>query len=193
MDVDLELEQWRRQWQGTPADVRTDLQLRVRHAVRLARIGLAASIAVTIVFGAGIPAYAVASGRLDVAALAVGVWVMLLAAWTTSITLSRGTWRPAADTTAAFLEFSILSCRRRRQSIAAAAVLYAVMLAFVLTWKYIVLSAASPIDLWTFLTTGFHLIVWLVTLALGALALWRRRVLRQELENLQQLAVTVRD
>jgi hypothetical protein len=188
MEVDIELERWRRQWQSAPADLHADLRQRVARSVRMAWIGLTLSVMVTVVFGVGLPIRAIGSGRLDVAVLAVGVWVMLIAAWATSIRLSRGTWRPAADTTAAFLEFSVLSCRRRRQSIAAAAVLYVVLLAFVMTWKYHALSRQAPLDPCSFLTSEFNIVVWLVTLALALLALWRRRVLQRELDNLLRLS-----
>ena len=192
MDIDLELESWRRQWQSAPADILTDLSSRVHHQVRMVWIGLVLSSLVTILFGIGIPAWAIVSGRFDVAVLAAGVWVMLLVAWSTSIALGRGTWRPSAATTSAFLDYAILSCRRRRQSIVAAAMLYAVLLTFVMTWKYFERATVSPTDVWTFLTTGFNLVVWGVTLALAALALWRRRALQLELANLLELAKDLR-
>ena len=191
MDIDLEFENWRHQWQSAPAETLTDLSSRVHHQVRMVWFGFAMSLLVTIGFGIGIPAWAISSGRFDVAVLAAGVWVMLLVAWSTSIALGRGTWRPSASTTSAFLDYAILSCRRRRQSIGAAAMLYAVFLTFVMTWKYFDRTTPPP-DVWTFLTTGFNLVVWEVTLALAALALWRRRALQRELRNLLELAKDLR-
>ena len=190
MAVDVELQSWQRQWQAV-AEVPGDLQQRVRRQVQSARIGLVGSILVTMVFGIGVPAWAVVSQRADVVVLAAGVWVVIVVAWITSLTLSKGTWKPAGQTTTAFLEFSILSCRRNRQAIAAAAVLYVILLVFVKTWKYSELSRQAPLNPWTYLTSDFNVGVWLVTLALAGLALWRRRVLRQELENLLKLERTL--
>jgi hypothetical protein len=164
-----------------------DLQHRVRRQVRSARIGLVGSILVTIWFGIGLPVWAVTSHRADVVVLAAGVWVFIVMAWITSVTLSRGTWRPAGQTTTAFLEFSILSCRRNRQAIAAAAVLYVMLLGFVKAWVYYELSGRAPLDPWAYLTSGFSIVVWLITAALGLIAVWRRRVLKQELDILLQL------
>ena len=186
MAVDVELQSWQRQWQAVD-EVPGDLQQRVRRQVRSARIGLVVSILVTIAFGIGVPAWAVVSQRTDVVVLAVGEWLVIVVAWIASLTLSKGTWQPVGQTTTAFLEFSILSCRRNRQAIAAAAVLYVVQLSFVMTWNYFALSRQAPLDLWTFLALDRNIIVWLVTLALGVLALWRRRVLKQELDNLLKL------
>ena len=187
MAVDVELQSWQRQWQAV-AEVPGDLQQRVRRQVQSARLGLIGSILVTMVFGIGLPAWAVVSQRTDVVVLAVGVWLVIVVAWITSLTLSKGTWKPAAQTTTAFLEFSILSCRRNRQAIAAAAVLYLVLLVFVKTWKYYELARQAPLDPLKYLTTDFNIGVWLVTLALAGLAIWRRRVLQQELDNLQKLS-----
>jgi hypothetical protein len=186
MSVDVELQSWQREWQAVAA-VPADLQHRVRRQVRSARIGLLGSILVTMWFGIGLPVWAVVSQRADVVVLAGGVWLALVLAWIATLTLSRGTWRPAGQTTTAFLEFSILSCRRNRQAIAAAAVLYVMLLAFVKTWVYYELSRQTPLDPWTYLTMDFNIVVWLITIALGLLALWRRRVLQHELDNLMQL------
>ena len=186
MTVDVELQSWQRQWQAITA-VPSDLQMRVQRQVRSARLGLLGSILVTMVFGVWLPAWAVVSQRADVVVLAAGVWLFIVIAWIATLTLGRGTWKPAGQTTTAFLEFSILSCRRNRQSIAVAAALYVVLLVFVKTWKYYELSRQAPLDPWTFLTSDFNIVVWLVSLALALLAIWRRRVLQQELDNLLKL------
>src|SRR5687767_11260474 len=123
MTIDAELETLQRDWQSQTV-VPVDLHARVERQIRNARVSLAASIVVTLVFGVGMPAWAIASQRVDVAVLAGGVWLFILTTWVASLTMARGTWKPASQTTAAFLEFSILSCRRNRQSVAVAGVLY---------------------------------------------------------------------
>jgi hypothetical protein len=119
--------------------------------------------------------------------LAVGVWAFLAMAWTLSLLLRRGAWTPMCTTTTAFLELSILRCRRRRESIVAQAVLYVLILAFDFTWIYFArLPAARPHPL-AFLAAGSFVWVWAVTAVLGIVAVWQRKRLDRELENLTRL------
>jgi hypothetical protein len=189
MPLDLELEAWRREWQAQPAAV-PDLQRQVARRIRAARISLAIEILVTIVFGAGVSAWAMVTKRLDLVVLAVGVWVFLIITWITSLALARGTWRPSARTAAAFLEFSALSCQRSRQAIAAAAVIYAALLAFVLGWKYLTLAADVSVPV--FLMSGSNLTVWAITAFLAAAGVHRRRALARELNRLRELRDAMR-
>ena len=90
-------------------------------------------VAVTMVFGGGSLAWR-SSPRTDALVLALGVWAFIAMAWTISFLLRRGAWAPVTATTTAFLELSILRCRRRRESIVAQCVLYALIVGFDLTW-----------------------------------------------------------
>ena len=55
MNLDLELDQWREQWQASPeAPPLADLSKRVARQSRFMRIALAGDILVTIVIGGGI-------------------------------------------------------------------------------------------------------------------------------------------
>lgn len=184
MQTDSELEMWRRQWQAGTA-VPPDLKQRVEREIRRRRYGVVGAIAVTIAFGLGVPAWAIASRRADVAVLAVAVWVFIAITWTVSWRLSRGLSKPAAATTAAYLDFSILSCQRRRSSIAAASVLYVVMLTFNLVWRY--QAQPTPPGVWTFLTSMRIVIAGVITAALAVLAAWSRRRLAREHRNLVSL------
>ena len=186
-ESDLELEGWQRLWQSQPASI--DLRQKVEAGNRAMRHGLMLEIAVTLLMGGGSLLWAIASERAEVLVLAVAVWGFIAIAWTASILLRRGVWQPAASTTAAFLNVSILRCERGLQAIAVQAALYVAILAFDLVWLYWYLQET---DVWTFLTRTLVLIVvGIVTPILGAVALWYRGRVRRELENLRRLATSL--
>ena len=186
MQPDPELETWRRQWQAHQS-VPADLQRRVEREIRDAKRSLMAAIAVTVVFGVWVPLRAILSRRPDDIVLAIGVWVFIALAWAVSLRIRRGASQPAAATTAAFLEFSILSCRRHLAGIWAGAVLYVIFLTFIVGSNYFGASREAPIGVWTYLVRPPNLVVWGVTATIGAVAAWKWRMLRRELQNLQEL------
>jgi hypothetical protein len=186
MEPDLELETWRRGWQASTV-IPSDLSQRVERETRTMRRFVAGEVAVTLAFGGGSLVWAVLSRRTDVIVLAVGVWAFLAMAWTISLLLRRGAWTPLGTTTTAFLELSILRCRRRRESIVAQAVLYLMILAFDLTWIYFARTPASRPHLLTFLTADSLLWVWAITVVLVIVAVWQRHRLDRELDTLMTL------
>src|SRR5262245_54066593 len=147
---DVELEGWRAQWQ-TVAQPPADLHARVERETRMMRRMLEGELVVTLVLGGGSATWAVLSRRTDALVLALGIWVFIVIAWATSLYLRREAWAPTSMSTAAFLDLSILRCRRRRQAIVAQAVLYALILAFDLTWIYQFSRAGGSRDLLSFL------------------------------------------
>jgi hypothetical protein len=181
---DSELDAWREQWHAQNA-LTDDLRRRVEREIRVLRRGLFAAIGVTIVFGLGIPLWALVSRRLDVVVLAAGVWVFIAITWIVSVRLNRDLSRPATATTAAYLEFCIANCRSRRSAIAAAGVLYAVIFTFDLAWIF--QTRARPAELSEFLTSPFMLFAFAVTVVLGVVALRARRRLGRELDTLLKL------
>jgi hypothetical protein len=183
MEPDTELDTWRRQWQAQDV-VPEDLRRRVERELRWKRVEGLMSILVTLVFGLGVPAWAIVSRRVDVAVLAVAVWIFIGINWMVSWSLGRGISKPDASTTRSFLDFSILSCQRRRRAIAAASVLYAGMLIFNLLWVY--QARAAPPGVLAFLISGPVAIVAAVTVVLASMAVRRRRQLERELDNLRQ-------
>jgi hypothetical protein len=183
---DVELESWRAQWQ-TVAAPPPDLKDRVQRETRIMRRVVVGELVVTLVFGGGSVTWAVLSGRTDAIVLAVGVWVFIAVAWTISILLRRDAWSPATLSTAAFLDLSILRCRRRREAIAAQAILYVLILAFDLAWIFFFEQEAGSRGVGSFLTSGNVVWVWLVTTVLGIAAISRRRKLSRELERLTRL------
>lgn len=188
---DVELDSWRAQWQ-TVAPPPADLKDRVERETRRMRRVVVGELVVTLVFGGGSVTWAVLSGRTDAIVLAAGVWAFIAVAWTMSILLRRDAWSPATVSTAAFLDLSILRSRRRREAIAAQAVLYVLILAFDLAWIYFFGLEPGSRDAGSFLTSGNVVYVWLVTTVLGIAAVRRRQRLGRELETLTRLRADVK-
>lgn len=187
---DVELESWRAQWE-TAVPPPADLKDRVDRETRMMRRFVVGEVLVTLVFGGGSVAWAALSRRTDALVLAFGVWVFIAVAWTISILLRRDAWSPATLSTAAFLDLSILRCRRRREAIAAQGVLYVLILAFDLAWIYYFGREPASHDAASFLTSGSVLWVWLITAVLAiAAARWRQK-LGRELETLTRLRASL--
>jgi hypothetical protein len=181
-ESDFELEQWQRQWR-TQETVPPDLAKAVEVGTRKMRLARIAETVTTLVMGGGATAWAVAASRSDVTVLAIAVWLFIAIAWTASLVLSRGMWQPVTETTAAFVDISILRCVRRLQAIWIQAALYVVILTFDLIWIYYYRAETSVIE---FLLQPIVL-VWLlvVTPFAAAAAMWSRRRLLRELNNLK--------
>jgi hypothetical protein len=187
---DLELEAWQRQWRTQDA-VPADLAKTVAAGTRSLRRGLIAEIIVTVVMGGGAIAWATVSRRLDVTVLAIGIWVLIAAAWIASTLLRRGAWQPVESTTAAFVDISILRCERSLQAIWIQTVLYVVISVFDLVWLYWYLGFSSV----SALLTRPVVIVFLTVVSpmLAGAAVWYRRRLLRELKSLTELKGQARE
>jgi hypothetical protein len=192
MEADLELITWRRQWQAD-SGVPSSLKQRVERETRGMRRFVVGEIIVTIILGGGSLAWAALSLRTEVFILALGVWVFIAIAWTISFLLRRGAWTPLTATTMAFLELSILRCRRRRESIVAQALLYFMILGFNLTWIYFARGPAAGRPVIAFLMGSEFAWVWAITLALGVVAIKLRQRLARELGTLMDLRRQIED
>jgi hypothetical protein len=186
MQADVELGLWQEQWRAERHDP-SALKQRVERETRAMRRFVFGEIAITIVFGGGSLLWAALSPRTDALVLALGVWAFIAMAWTISFLLRRGAWAPVTATTTAFLELSILRCRRRRESIVAQSVLYVLIVGFDLTWIYFARPSRAASGVAAFLTSGEIAWVWVVTLVLAACALWQRRRLEREFAMLTRL------
>ena len=135
MKPDLELEAWREQWQADSA-VPADLLRKVERGTRNMRLMLALEVLVTVTMGGGSTLWAIWEPRAEMLVLAGAVWLFLAAAWTFAIAGRRGTWSPAAPTTAEFVDLSIRRCRTKLAASQFGVWLYFVEMAFCLVWLY---------------------------------------------------------
>jgi len=192
MNVDAELEVWRRQWQSGTA-VPSDLRRRVEQQSRLMKIALAADILVTIVIGGGAVVWALRSPQPDILLLAVATWLFLAAAWTFTLTVHHGNWSPSGLDTSAFVEFLARRCRGMLAAIWFAAGLFLSEIVFCLGWVYHHSpEPRTPLLVWLFSNSLPIDIVWLATLAFFGFLVWYRRKKRAELAYLQNLRDSLR-
>ena len=189
MTNDGELESWRQQWQsrsepGAEADAVERLRRRVLRETRWIKVGLIAPILVTVVIGGAMILRALRSEQsLDVW-LAVETWIFIAVIWAGSLWIARGTWRPLADTTAAFVDISI----RRREANFRGAIfglcLYVVQVAFIV----LALGPASPVGVVGVLTSSVMIVAGWIGVPFGLVVLyWYRRRQRADLERLREL------
>jgi hypothetical protein len=189
MNSDTELAQWRRQWQRA-SDARNDtdsveaLKRHVTRNSRLLKIGLIAPILVTIGIGGAIIARALTSAAPADVLLATEVWVFILVTWVGSIWIARGTRRPLAKTTTAFIDISIRRCRSNLRAASFGAWLYVCQLLFVMLWRFF----SSAIELTALLTSWpVVLLGWVGVPVFFASRSWFMRAQRAELDRLLDL------
>jgi len=135
MNGDLELSEWRRQWQSE-ADVPADLRRRVERQSLWMKIGLAADGLVTVGIGGWITVWTTLDPRPDMLLLTAATWIFIAAAWIVGLTMSRGLWSPAAIDTATFVDLSIRRCRARISALSFGFGLVACEVAFLMGWLY---------------------------------------------------------
>jgi hypothetical protein len=132
---DLELDAWREQWQAD-AEVPADLRRKVARGTRSMRLMLGLELLVTVTIGGGSTLWAAVDPSTEMLILAGAVWIFLAAAWAVAFITRRGTWSPAALTTADFVDLSIRRCRGRLAATRFGIGLYFAEMAFCLTWLY---------------------------------------------------------
>jgi hypothetical protein len=181
MNVDLELETWRRQWQSVSVSL-PDLRKRVTSELRFLKLALAADILVTVGIGGPVAAWAVLSPQPDIILLAAVTWILIAVAWAFRLRVTRGNWGPASLDTSAFVAFLIGRCRAQLAAIRFGAVLFAVNLTFSLAWVYH--HQPRPRIHWF----GWPMdLVWLATLAFYIFLPWWNRRKKKELAWLLSL------
>jgi hypothetical protein len=192
MNIDAELDVWRRQWQSDTS-VHLDLRRKVDQQSRWMKIALAADSLVTIVIGGGAIAWAVRSPQADIVLLAVATWLFLAAAWTFTLVVHRGNWSPSGLDTAAFVEFLVRRCRGALAAIWFGAALFLTEIFFCLGWVY--QHSAEPrkaLLVWLFFNSIPIDMVWLATLVFFVFLVWYRRKKLAELAYLQTLRDSLR-
>jgi hypothetical protein len=188
MSIDVELDTWRRQWQADPAQphrnrLAADLKERVARDSRRMMIGLVAPVLVTAVIGGGMALQALQTLRAADIVLALEVWLFILVTWVGCIRIARGTWRPLAETTAAFVDLSIRRCRANLRSVPFGLALYVCQLIIV-----VLLRLPYALD-WSAVLTAWPTVVLgvLVFPALVAAGIWFTRKQRAKLDRLLDL------
>lgn len=189
MNTDVELESWRRQWQsraddGIDAGAADRLRHRVLRETRSLKLNLAWPILVTLVVGGWITERALRTGQTLDVVLAIEGWIFIVVIWTGCLWIARGTWRPLADTTAAFVDISIRRREANLRGLTFGACLYVAQLAFAV----LALGATSPAGIVGVLTSSYMIVVGWIGVPCGLIALlWFRRRQRADLERLREL------
>jgi len=189
MTKDGELETWRRQWRGgsrsaVDTDAAERLRQRVLNETRGIKLGLLVPILVTLLAGGAVLASALRTGQsLDIL-LAVESWIFIVVVWSGSLWIARGTWRPLAETTAAYLEVSI----RRREACCRGATFGASLYVVQLLIMVLAIAAASPGGISATLTSGIVILVgWIGVPSIVAALFWFRARQLADLERLREL------
>jgi hypothetical protein len=189
MNTDVELENWRQQWQSrsapaADADAVERLRLRVLRETRWLKLGLIVPILITLGVGGAVILRALRTGQAFQVFLAVETWMFIVAVWVVSLWIARGTWRPLADTTAGFLDVSIRRREANLRGMTLGACFYVGQLAFIV----LVLGAASPTGFVPVLTSSYLIAVGWIGVPTGlALLYWFRRRQRADLERLREI------
>jgi len=152
---------------------------KVRAHRRLMRWVLAVEVLITVASLAASVALLRWHGGITGTAAAVYTWVLLAVVWSFAVSNRRGTWRPVAETTRAYLDLSALRCRRQLRTVWLVIVLAAVQFGCVTLWL-----AARVLQTPSLLTPSRALVGWIVGGLMTAIyvgwAVWfRRRTLRE--------------
>jgi hypothetical protein len=191
MSTDGEMDAWRRQWQGQGAGkpvADSDAVERLRRSVAREtwwnKWGLVFPILVTLWSGSTIVIPALRTGSAPGVLVGVESLVFIAVIWVVALWLARGTWRPLADSTAAFIDVSI----RRREAYIRGAVVAACF--YVAQFAFLVLAIGlnSPIGIAGVLaSTPAVIIGWIGMPVVLAALYWLGRRQRKELERLREL------
>jgi len=189
MNNDVELQSWRQQWQSpaasaVDADAVERLRRRVLRETRWLRVSLILPVLVTLIVGGTVVLRALRTERgLDVL-LAVETSVFIVVIWIGALWIARGTWRPLADTTAAFVDVSIRRREANLRGVTFGACLYVVQLAFIV----LAIGSVSPAGIVPILTSPYFILVGWIGVPVGlAAVVWFRRRQRADLERLREL------
>ena len=189
MTTDVELESWRREWQGSAvaaadADAAERLRRRVLRETRWLKLSLIIPILVTLGMGGAVILRALQTKQTLEVVFAVETWVFIVVVWACCLWIARGTWRPIGETTAAFVAVSIRRREANLRGLPLAACLYVLqLLLLVLT-----VAAVSPAGVVPMLTSSYFVVVGWIGVPIGlAVLYWFRRRQRADLERLREL------
>jgi len=186
MNIDAELDLWRREWQSDSA-VPADLRRRVERQTRWMRLAVLVDVLVTCAIGGGVIVVAVRAPQAEYFVLAAATWLFLAAAWIFSLVVNRRNWCPAALDTEAFVDLSVRRCRARLAAVRFGVVLYLCEMVFCLSWIYRSGSVGKPVLKWLWFGSLAIDLVWLTTAAFAVVLIWYSRKKRAELAWLLSL------
>ena len=139
-EVDRELQGWMSQWQDEPApaaEVREAILKNVRRRSRTLVVVTASEVVVTLLMLAMLAALLMRAGDPESIAVVLAGSVLAVGALVVSVWNRRGTWRPAAETTEAFLGISILRCRRSLRAVRIAYGIMAAEVMMLVPWLFV--------------------------------------------------------
>ena len=179
-EPDDELRDWMADWQADPEPA-PEVRDAIRQRVKRKSLRMVLATAFEILFALAMLALVVWSALKESTPINVGAMacLALLILWATGCSLwyLRGTWRPSAETTSAFVALSLLRCHRRLRAVRAGWWLLALELAVMIPW--IVLSLEAK-------TAAFGLLAVLTALVSAFLIVAERRT-RRELREWEEM------
>ena len=193
MNVDDEMETWRKEWQSQPA-VPIDLVRKIeRETIHMRQYRWAEKL-VTLLFGGGSIALAWALPSATTLLFAVGIWAFLALAWVFALKHTKGLWEPQTPTMAAYLDLAIRRCRWRIADSRYDSVQGVLITIFVFVIDFQFLKDA---DRWKFAPvgpTGFGVLCAVIAIVVAVSYERKRRGAQAELKSLlaiqQQFAET---
>lgn len=179
-EPDNELRDWMADWQADPEPT-PEIRDAIRQRVQRKSLRMALATAAETIFGLAMLAFVVWSALreptlINASAMAC---LALLILWATGCSLwyLRGTWKPSAETTSAFIDLSLLRCHRRLRAVRAGWWLLALELAVMIPWILLSLKAKGA---------GFGLLAVLTVLVSAFLVVAERRT-RRELREWEEM------
>lgn len=186
-----EIARWQAEWQAEGAPLELDAA-ELRRRVRRRTLGLAfQAVTATLLTAGGLGALAWVASR------AASLWdwlvfagfaVLLGAALAMELGSLRGLWRPAHESTAAFLELAIRRCRRRLWTLRVGFWVLAGEWLLFATWihlRAVEKQAGGSDGLGTYLL-GFGLLA-ILSAAYGLIGSWLARRARREMAELEEM------
>lgn len=179
-EPDNELRDWMADWQADPEPA-PEIRDAIRQRVQRKSLRMALAAAFETLFALAMLAFVTWSALREPTPIHAGAMAVLalLILWATGVGLwyLRGTWRPSAETTSAFIDLSLLRCQRRLRAVRAGWWLLALEVAVMIPW--IVLSVKAK-------DAAFGLLAVLTVLVSTVLIVAERRT-RRELREWEEM------
>jgi hypothetical protein len=173
-----ELELWRRQWHSQPA-IPIELIRKVERQtvyLKLQRL----SLILPVLVGIGTIVLAFMTPTLPWVLLSVGTWVFIIVGLVFQFRNDKDIWAPAAETTAAYVDLSIIRCRKTLNDIRYSFIFSPLLTTFVLVALYQVLADSGALRIardYAIMAGSF-----LYAAGIVGIVLWLMRAKRKKVE-----------